>query len=185
MSEKEIFKEKLVLLVLGFVLTSVLGGVVGSYFQYQSWENQWAIKRFDSQAERKTNTFKEISSLLDKRLFRSRQFLWALQGRFSDEQVVVRLGRYREIIELWNESLNSNLALIEIYFGKDLRNQFENEIGNSLITKGAAIEALYRKYQQNEDLDIKSVDESLNAINISIYHFNLSMLKSIEGDYKK
>jgi hypothetical protein len=78
MSDKETFKQKVYLLVVGFALTTLLGGVAGSYFQHQSWKNEWAIKRFDAQIERKNSAFREISSLLDKRLFRSRQLLWAL-----------------------------------------------------------------------------------------------------------
>jgi hypothetical protein len=95
------------------------------------------------------------------------------------------LASYREIIGHWNESLNSNLALIEIYFGKELRNQFENEIGKSLIVSGAEIEKLYRSFQDQENIDIKSVEEELNEINISVYHFNLGMLRLIDNDYGK
>jgi hypothetical protein len=76
-SPQETLLEKLLPLIIGFVLTTVCGGVLGWYFQDRIWNHQWQVQRHAQMLESTTRTFEEISRLMDKRLFRLCQFyLW-------------------------------------------------------------------------------------------------------------
>lgn len=173
--------EKIVLLIVGFLLTTVCG----TYLQQRMWKNQWEIKKADINIAQKKEIFQHISSLLDRRLYRMRQFQWALQERFAETEREERRNEYREILYEWNENLNRNFALIDIHFGEELRDKFEHEIGYQFIKTGKEIELLYRKKINGEKVDITQIDEVLNSMHISIYHFTLEMLKKIQKNIDK
>ena len=62
--------DQVLLLVIGFALTSVLGGALGYFFQTRSWAHQHRAQRRDQQHEQAMKVFQEVSSALDKRLYR-------------------------------------------------------------------------------------------------------------------
>ena len=63
--------EPILLLVIGFVLTSVLGGALAYLFQQRAWRHQYETERRDQQRQLALKTFEEVSALLDQRLYRS------------------------------------------------------------------------------------------------------------------
>ena len=69
--------QQLLLLVTGFVLTSVLGGLLGYWLQSRSWAHQHDVQRRDEERQHALKTFEEISLLLDRRLYRMRRLYWA------------------------------------------------------------------------------------------------------------
>ena len=80
--------QQLLLLVVGFVLTSVAGGARGSWFQRRARahqheiqlrdeERQREVQRRDEEHQRALKTFEEVSQLLDRRLYRMRRLYWA------------------------------------------------------------------------------------------------------------
>ena len=69
--------DPIVLLVMGFLLTSVLGGGLAYLFQQRAWRHQYKIQRQDLHHQQALKTFEELSSLLDQRLYRMRLIFWA------------------------------------------------------------------------------------------------------------
>ncbi|HEV2825170.1 MAG TPA: hypothetical protein VG035_08190, partial [Actinomycetota bacterium] len=67
-------------LLVGFLLTTVAGGLLGYFFQRRSWSHQYEVQFRAQERERATKAFEEISRLLDKRLYRLRQLYWGLSG---------------------------------------------------------------------------------------------------------
>lgn len=63
----------LIPLVVGFLLTSVLGGILAFFFQRRQWTHQHAVQQEDLRRENATQVFEEVSRLLDKRLYRQRR----------------------------------------------------------------------------------------------------------------
>jgi hypothetical protein len=175
-------KNKIILLILAFLLTTVCGTFLGAYFQDRQWRNQWEVKKEELNVDQKKEIYEHISSLLDKRQYRMRQFLWALQERFDNDYVESRRREYREVLYEWNENLNRNFALLQMKFDEELRNVFEDEIGFCFIKAGESIEELYRKRMNEGKVDIaevKSVESDLDDLHIKIYKFNLDMLSRI------
>jgi hypothetical protein len=124
--------QQLLLLVAGFVLTSVAGGALGYWFQHRAWahqheiqlrdeEHQHEVQRREEEHQRALKTFEEVSQLLDRRLYRMRLLYWAARevaaGTGDQERLASARADYRAVLTEWNDNLNRNLALIETYFG--------------------------------------------------------------------
>lgn len=62
------FRSQLVTLVIGFALTTVVGGARGSWFQRQAWDHQNDRSLAESDRDHATQTCRELSQLMDKRL---------------------------------------------------------------------------------------------------------------------
>lgn len=67
--------DELFLLIVGFLLTSVVGGALGAFFQNRAWDHRRDQERIDERRRQAMRTFEETSTLLDRRLYRMRQ-LW-------------------------------------------------------------------------------------------------------------
>jgi hypothetical protein len=76
-------------IIIGFLLTTVLGGVLGFYFQNRTWDHQNKIQRAEQERlhmmqlneekrEKALQIFDEVSRLMDKRLYRLRLLYWSL-----------------------------------------------------------------------------------------------------------
>ena len=135
--------QQLLLLVAGFVLTSVVGGALGSWFQRRAWahqhetqrrdeEHQREVQRRDEEHQRALTTFEEVSRLLDRRLYRMRRLYWAARdtavGAGDQERLAAARADYRVVLAEWNDNLNRNLALVETYFGTPVRHVMSGQI---------------------------------------------------------
>jgi hypothetical protein len=78
------------LLVLGFLLTSVLGGALAYYFQDRTWKHQRRAQQRDQRREHAGDDSTALREALDE---------------------------YRQVVAEWNDNLNRTLALVHTYFG--------------------------------------------------------------------
>ena len=119
--------KELLPLFVGFVLTSVLGGLLGYMFQNRAWKNQQKAQQREQDRQQALRTFEEVSQLLDKRLYRMRRLYWAARsralGRGDKAELASALANYREVLVEWNDNLNRTLALVHTYFGSQIREQ--------------------------------------------------------------
>ena len=171
----------IIILLVGFVLTTLVGG-----YLTQSWQTRSA--RIQREAEHKrteqaaaTRLFEELSRLMDKRLYRMRRVHNGLGSNVSGEKMQKRWDSYREVLFEWNENLNRNLALVQRYFGYGPRDILENQIQAGFIELGQLLEGSgypnkgVTKYQHRQ-----AVADDLNNI---IYSFDINMITSIQdGD---
>jgi hypothetical protein len=181
-SEHKLFGRyhELVLLVLGFCLTGVLGTIVAQNVQDRSWRFQRDAEHRDREVDAATKVFDDVSRLMDRRLYRTRQVLWALQGNIPEADTTARWADYRAVLYEWNDALNRNLALVERYFGVDMRNELEGHIHNGLRTIGEQLED-YRKAKSKDPTALKTAADLADRVNFAIYGLNLAMLKQIQG----
>ncbi|MEV0821935.1 peptidoglycan-binding domain-containing protein [Nonomuraea rubra] len=187
---------QLVLLGLGFVLTTVLGGALGYLFQRRAWAHQHKTQQREREREQASRVFEEISSLLDKRLYRMRLVLWAAKRRVSgssNEPLSEARERYREVLLLWNDNLNRNLALTQAYFGAGARRRLE-ELYETYTAIGHALDQLMRDLggafargkaetpagSQLID-EISPIERRLDELSHQVYHLNLHMLRLLQS----
>jgi uncharacterized membrane protein len=69
--------DSLVPIAVGFLLTTVLGGSLGFYFQQRTWNHQHAVQRREQRHEQAIRVFEELSRLMDRRLYRLRLLYWS------------------------------------------------------------------------------------------------------------
>jgi hypothetical protein len=62
------------------------------------------------------------------------------------------MSAYRQSLFEWNDSINCNLALIQQYFGDDMRNQFDYQVGRISVDLGAKIEAEWRDSRSPQEV---------------------------------
>jgi hypothetical protein len=139
--------ETLVPLVVGFVLTTVLGGLLGSYLQRRSWDHQNEARLREEELRRADAVCQSVSRLLDKRRYRMLRLASAVLGRagetVSAEALSERFSDYDRVLYEWNDSLNVNLAMVGTYFGEDGRDLLE-EASETYRQFGGELEDAYR-----------------------------------------
>src|SRR5262245_8427057 len=100
-------------LLVGFLLTTVVGGLLGYFFQLRSWSHQNEVQFREQERERATKAFEEMSRLLDRRLYRLGQLYWGLGGPTEGgrkEDVARRMDEYCAVLYEWNDNINRNLV---------------------------------------------------------------------------
>jgi hypothetical protein len=77
--------DQVTLLVLGFVLTTVLGGLLGYVFQRRAWSHQFGVQRRSAERAAAASTLDELTTLLDKRRYRMLMTCWRLDAPSQTE----------------------------------------------------------------------------------------------------
>jgi hypothetical protein len=182
----------LVPVIIGFVLTTVVGGVLGSYFQNRTWDHQNQIQQAEQdrlhqlqlaeeKREKALQIFDEISRLLDKRLYRVRLLYWSLSaesGQGAHSAIAEsRLEDYRQVLYEWNDSINRNLALLAHYFGQGMRDRLDYEVGLSFVDLGQVLESWWKT--NAPPADGPSCDGRIQQLVSLVYQFNLDMINAV------
>lgn len=169
-------------ILLGFLLTTVLGGFLGVYLQQRSWAHRFKVERATAERDRAVQVFEETSRLLDRRLYRMRRLAWTLKrehNRPLSEQGQKSLSDYDAVLFDWNDSINRNLALLERYFGTDRRNDLDYKIGALMGSVGAALERQVRLENTREE-DLGVLQSDLDRLANLIYAYNVELIRSIQ-----
>lgn len=172
-------RDQLVLLLVGFGLTTVAGGLLGYWLQTRTWHRQEADRLRQAQLQAAALFYEELSRLLDRRLHRMRQ----LDGRLErDDQAEVErlLAGYRAVVDDWNENLNRNLALAMSYFGAEVHSALEL-LYEQFAAAGSAIERRVREREQGEAAVIPAVTDELRELDLAIYDLNRRMLQALQS----
>lgn len=180
------FEQTLVVTVLGFLLTTVLGGSLGAFLQRRFWLHQWKVQRLNKIHEEARAVFEEVSRILDKRLFRLSQFkTWIKRGH--KDMIEISLQNYREIVMEWNDSINRNLSLIHFYFGEEVREEYDYNLGKDFVDAGVKVENLFRNIGSNDDRSWDELDQIISRLRSNVYKFNLKMLANLSslGEYSR
>lgn len=188
------------LLVVGFILTTVLGGLLGYLFQRSTWNHQHAVQKADEERERASRAFEEVSRLLDKRLHRMRLINGALAGAlraranrgssstageggqpvsWTDDLARAR-DEYRKVLVEWNDNLNRTLAVTAVSFGEEAREQLE-VLYERYASLGRALDLAVRLVERNDEDPIRATfSDRLSEIQDLVYDFNVRILSLLQ-----
>lgn len=173
--------QQLILLVIGFALTSVLGGLLGYWLQSRAWAHQYDVQRRDEERRQAVKTFEEVSLLLDRRLYRMRQLYWAArrkaQGTGDDAGLDSALDDYREVLAQWNDGLNRTLALTETSFGSPVRAMLSGIYREFAVT-GQGLEEIVKMARQAGDgrAEVPRFGYRVTRLSGHVYTLNVRML---------
>jgi|HubBroStandDraft_6_1064221.scaffolds.fasta_scaffold190056_1 peptidoglycan hydrolase-like protein with peptidoglycan-binding domain len=191
--------QQLLLLVVGFVLTSVAGGALGYWFQRRAWahqheiqlrdeKHQHEVQRREEEHQRALETFEEVSQLLDRRLYRMRRLYWAARdmaaGTGDQERLATARTDYRAVLAEWNDNLNRNLALIETYFGTATRNVMSGQIYEGFAVSGRGLEEIVKMASAagGSRIEVPRFGHRITRLSHSVYRLNLQMLRLLRED---
>ena len=89
-------------IVVGFVLTTVLGCVLGTYLQRRTWDHQNNAHLREDELRRADAVCQSLSGLLDKRRYRMLRLLGAIRGQAagtgSPEKLTGSLDAYDAVL---------------------------------------------------------------------------------------
>lgn len=171
---------QVVLLVVGFVLTTVVGGVLGYYFQRRTWD----ANRRESERSAAAGVFDDISRGMDERLYRMRLVYWGLRGG-DEERIAAAMAEYRATLVKWNDNLNRNLALVQRYFGSEVWAFVSEVLYEEFAIIGRHLESWYRRRQDREFGSAEEVrlfvsGRRLQALSNDIFELNRFMITMIQ-----
>jgi hypothetical protein len=170
-------RDQVILVVLGFVLTSAAGGLIAHYFQMRTDER----RRRESERQAAATVFDEISRAMDRRLYRMWLWHWGLKSG-DDERIEKALDGYRTVLIEWNDSLNRNLALTYRYFGGGVWRYLDRALYEEFARIGRLLEDRYRGVR---GLTRGSADQvlegQLKALNDEVYVLNRFMVSLIQN----
>jgi Putative peptidoglycan binding domain len=169
------------LLVVGFVLTTVLGGLLGFWFQSRAWSHQHEVQQRDQEYDQALRTFGDVSTLLDKRLYRMRRLYWAARrnahARVDRGAVSAARDEYVEVLYTWNDNLNRNLALTQTYFGTATRLSLEHDILAEYAALGRILDPFVRLILSTDDpVTDPALGRRLDVLGKTVYVTNVQML---------
>jgi hypothetical protein len=184
------FFEKLILLIIGFALTTLVGGFLADRYRRESARTEFEIAAMQSDISRSVQVFENISQLMDKRLFRMRRLHDVFNGNIDSDQYPQRLADYRNVLIEWNDNVNRYRALYAVSFlplasqqplpanvPDSCPDSFE-AIASSFVTAHSELQKLIDK---KEGASIEKTKGLLDNLNVCIYLLDERMLLDIRG----
>jgi len=177
-NQAETLSDKLTLLLVGFVLTTILGGLLGALLQHRSWRYKWDTENSEKVISTSRELFQEISRLMDRRLYRVYQFyVWSKRG--SEPELKASLENYRAALADCNDNINRHLAMLQIYFGQNIREKFDFEVGHKFVHVGELVEDYYRRSDKDDKALERSIENEISDLRGEVYNYNLILLGEI------
>lgn len=181
-----------VTLALGFVFTTVVGGLWAARLQDRSWKKQNDARMREAESERAAAACQDITTLLDRRLYRMQRLLWAATGapgQVDDDELEARRSDYVDVLTSWNESLNVNLSLVGSLFGDDARARLDGLYADFKHVE-RKLEGIVRTAKTGADttqagaeLGAEFEGRSRGSLNDRVYEFGLLLMGRLrEGE---
>lgn len=105
-------------LLAGFLLTTLLGGVLAYLFQALSWKRQAKLDLFQQRYKEGTEFLERLSGLIDRRYFGLQRFFWAIESNATAAKRATREREYFQTVVEWNHNLRSAHNRVRILIGE-------------------------------------------------------------------
>jgi hypothetical protein len=188
-SEDRLLANDIIPLVVGFVLTTVLGGLLGAFLQWRTWKRQNEVQLRQDELHRAGDVCHEVSKLLDKRLYRMRRFYFALasdpKSAERNERIKACLKEYDAVLYEWNDSLNLHLALMGAYFGTKARDWLDSPLYKQFERIGAELEDYYLRSIRGDPAgrNLAEIEADLDSLGNQVYQLGAFMMTILrDGD---
>lgn len=115
--------EKLLLLIVGFLLSSILGAFWAFTLRRRSWEEQTRHALYQARFDEGTAFLDDLSELIGRRFFLLQRLWWAIEE--GDTQAIDRCETpYFEVVEEWNAKFWRNRNKIRLLVGEEQASHF-------------------------------------------------------------
>jgi len=161
------FLSKLVLLSVGFVLTTIAGGILTYYFQKRSWTRQAHLDLYKKKYDDGTKFLDELSELIGKRLFFIQRFAWAISD--SDKERLERMEKeYFEVVKIWNINYYRNRNKIRLLVNEQTADLFLDYSDDHRLDNPNSLHYTFVMTHRNvmaAKSDISKINATLKKIN--------------------
>ena len=118
-----VLNSRLVLLLLGFIFTTIAGGILTSWLQRQSWKKQTRVDLFRKRYEEGSQFLDELSKVIGNRYFQMQRYLWAIEDTHDDKFHAVESEYFNSVVE-WNSAMWVNRNKVRLLVGEAHANTF-------------------------------------------------------------
>ena len=115
--------EKVWLLILGFIMTTVLGGVFGYFLKQRSWQIETEHSLYKARYEEGVKFLDTLSEQIGKRFFLLQRYLWAIDEG-GKEKILEREMEYFTSVVEWNSAFWRNRNKIRLLVDEEQANAF-------------------------------------------------------------
>jgi hypothetical protein len=183
------FLQKLLLLVIGFVLTYWCGNYLTDKFRRETAKTEFEFASMQSDISRSLQIFEDVSRMMDKRLFRMRRLHDTFVASLDSDTARERLIDYRNTLIEWNDNINRYRSLFSLYFAPNNNSVSSDSsygfCGNNFETVAAEFAnahiELQRLIDKKEGGSAKKLEAMLEGLNICVYDLDEFMLKRIDA----
>ena len=174
---------QIVAVILGFILTGLIGNRVVQQWQHRGWlrQQQFLGREKEYLALRDLST--ELSTEIGRRIYQTRRLLWAIRS-MPDASIDDRLKSYDESLTRWNENLGNYYVRLTLYASYYDTTDLERRIHDPFQAVGAELEAMVRVRRRGKQPDaakIAKIDRRLNDLQGEIFVFNRDLLRIVEN----
>jgi type II secretory pathway pseudopilin PulG len=171
--------QEVVLLVLGFGLTTLVGGFLADRVQRRTWLQQHQIQTCETEQQARTQGFAQLSDRMDTRLLRMRELAWALEHAKILKEVDTERKLNREVRDEWSSRVNSSLAFTEVYFGENSLNTL-NALDQEFGQIFESFNPIFNSGKPDPEA-AKQIETAIDRFNPKVYAFDLSMEQAIQA----
>ncbi len=144
MSIWEFLNSQVGLVVVGFVLTSIAGALVGRALQDRTWRRQTRVELFRKRYEEGCELLNDLSTLIGERTYTLHRLLRAVGE--NDEKAIARAREENDKVVLrWNVNRWNNRNKIRLLIGDPQANAFLDVRDNPYPESPASIHYLFVK----------------------------------------
>jgi hypothetical protein len=189
---------EIVMLLLGFSLTGIVGTVLTARFQAEgqrlaALEAQREADRTREEAlreaarareaerrrwelERASEFYRDFSRMLDARRYHALRLALAYRDQSGEEKTRRAHEDYLAAVVEWNVTLNRNLAFCELYFGTGIAAKFEPRIASKM-------RSIHSRLLTASGAEAATALGEIDEVGAMIYDLNLDILRLLQqGD---
>jgi len=114
-----IINSKIFLLILGFVLTGLVGSCLNQRFQEETWKRQTSYEVMKKQLDQTYKVIEEITLHVNERFYSMQKVFWSLEDS-EQENAQLNWIEYNKIKDDWNIKLGNYRSKIKILLNSQL-----------------------------------------------------------------
>lgn len=171
-----ILNSNLVILLVGFLLTTIAGGLISSWIQRSSWERQTRVDLYRKRYEEGSQFLNELSKLIGTRCFQMQRYLWAIED-LPEERLSGIEKEYFKTVAEWNATYWMNRNKTRLFVGEAQANLFLDYTDDRRIEDPVSIHYRFVKAHQNvigvknKSVTAKDAQRAINQLNIACSNF--------------
>ena len=170
------FIQKIILVVLTFICTTVLGTIISLTIQERNKEKELQLIKIEEKIRRAEICYNNISALLDSRSYHARRVIDSYFVDFLLAERKTIWDNYEKVLIVWNTNINRNLSNIEYYFGRSNREQLYNIwIDDFYVMHKDLQELKINRNKKKYEVYMKKIE----SINHKIEMFNINLLEKL------
>lgn len=172
---------QIIIVVISFILTILIGGKIAQARQQDSWIAQQRFSGEEKEYLELKKLCDEVASSLGIRIYAMRRLTlqlisYAQHGNFDQSALV----EYRAAVKSWNENINSYYVRFSQLGLGSFRFTMELKLHNPMRAQGSCIDAAVQKKKEKGVVrELWNVIKELDKINTFSLEFNKSLLRSV------